>query len=125
AAVCLALSWPGWLPAWTWQVSPALLVIAVALAYDRTRSLGHALVERTLVSRGGSLVRRRSALSYDGIIGWNFQRSFFQRRAGLATLVATTAAGRQRIDVEDVPLAEALRVADEALPGLLTPFAVR
>ena len=119
---CLALSWAGWLPAWTWQASPVLLVIAVALAYDRARSLGHALVERTLVSRGGSLVRRRSALSYDGIIGWNLQRSFFQRRAGLATLVATTAAGRQRIDVQDVPLAEALRVADEALPGLLTPF---
>jgi putative membrane protein len=121
-AVCVALWWASWLPAWTWQVSPVLLVIAVALAYDRSRSLGHALVERTLVSRGGSLVRRRSALSYDGIIGWNVERSFFQRRAGLATLVATTAAGRQRIDVQDVPLAEALRVADEALPGLLTPF---
>jgi putative membrane protein len=125
AVACLVLSWAGWLPAWTWHVSPVLLVIAAALAYDRTRSLGHALVERTLVSRRGSLVRRRSALSCDGIIGWNLQRSFFQRRAGLATLVATTAAGRQRIDVQDVPLAEALRVADEALPGLLTPFASR
>jgi putative membrane protein len=103
-------------------VSPLLLVIAALLAYDRTRSLGHALVERTLVSRRGSLVRRRSALSCDGIIGWNLQRSFFQRRAGLATLVATTAAGRQRIDVQDVPLDEALRVANAALPGLLTPF---
>jgi putative membrane protein len=122
AVALFALSrWAG-LPAWTWHVSPVLVVIAALLAYDRTRSLGHALVERTLVSRRGSLVRRRSALSYDGIIGWNVQRSFFQRRAGLATLVATTAAGRQRIDVQDVPLDEALRVADAALPGLLTPF---
>lgn len=125
AAACLVLSWAGWLPSWTWRVSPVLLVIAAALAYDRARSLGHSLVEGTLVSGHGSLVRRRSALSCDGIIGWNLRRSFFQRRAGLATLVATTAAGRQRVDVQDVSLDEALRVADEALPGLLTPFAGR
>lgn len=121
-AVCLALSALGWLPSWTWRLSLVLLPIAALLAWDRARSLGHTLSERTLVSRRGSLVRRRSALSYDGIIGWNVHRSFFQRRAGLATLVATTAAGRQRIDVQDVPLDEALRVANEALPGLLTPF---
>jgi putative membrane protein len=119
----LALSRAGALPSWTWQTSLVLLPIAALLAYDRTRSLGHALAEGTLVSRRGTLVRRRSALSCDGIIGWNLRRSFFQRRAGLATLVATTAAGRQRIDVQDVPLDEALRLADEALPGLLTPFA--
>jgi putative membrane protein len=119
---CAILSWWGWLPDWTWRLSPVLLVIAAPLAYDRARSLGHALIENTLVSRRGSLVRRRSALSCEGIIGWNLERSFFQRRAGLATLVATTAAGRQRIDVQDGPLDEALRVADEALPGLLTPF---
>jgi putative membrane protein len=122
AVAFFAASRLDWLPAWTWQVSPVFLVVAALLAYDRTRSLGHALVEQTLVSRRGSLVRRRSALSCDGIIGWNIRRSFFQRRAGLATLVATTAAGRQRIDVQDVPLDEALRVADAALPGLLTPF---
>lgn len=121
-AAALVLAWLGALPSWSWRVSPVLLAVAVALAYDRARSLGHAVVERTLVSGGGTLVRRRSVLSCDGIIGWNLRRSFFQRRAGLATLVATTAAGRQRIDVQDVPLPEALRVADEALPGLLTPF---
>jgi putative membrane protein len=126
AAAAVVLSWLGVLPSWSWRAWPVLLavalVVAVALAYDRARSLGHAVVERTLVSRAGTLVRRRSALSCDGIIGWNLRRSFFQRRAGLATLVATTAAGRQRIDVQDVPLQEALRVADEALPGLLAPF---
>ncbi len=118
-----ALSRLAGLPSWTWQIAPALIVIAAGLAHDRARSLGHALVEGFLVSRRGSLVRRRSALSCNGIIGWNLRQSFFQRRAGLATLVATTAAGRQRIDVQDVPMAEALRVAGEALPGLLTPFA--
>ncbi|MFB9836969.1 PH domain-containing protein [Actinoallomurus acaciae] len=103
-----------------WRLSLVLLPIAAFLAWDRARSLGHALIEASLVSRRGSLVRRRSALACEGVIGWNLRRSFFQRRAGLATLVATTAAGRQRIDVQDVPLGEALRLADEALPGLLT-----
>jgi putative membrane protein len=121
-AATIVLSRLGALPSWAWHVSPVLLAVAVALGYDRARSLGHAVVERTLVSRSGTLVRRRSVLSCDGIIGWNLRSSFFQRRAGLTTLVATTAAGRQRIDVQDVPLPEALRVADEALPGLLTPF---
>jgi putative membrane protein len=112
-------------PPWTWRVSPALLAGAALLAYDRSRALGHALTEDTLVSRRGSLVRRRSALSRDGIIGWNLRRSFFQRRAGLTTLVATTAAGRQRVEVQDIPLRQALHLADEAIPGLLTPFLER
>jgi putative membrane protein len=67
-------------------------------------------------------VRRRSMLACDGIIGWNLRQSFFQRRAGLATLVATTAAGRQRYAVLDVPLDEAVRLADRALPDLLAPL---
>lgn len=99
-----------------------LLLAGLAVAEDRHRSLGHALVGRTLVTRRGSLVRRRCAIACDGIIGWNLERSFFQRRAGLATLVATTAAGRQRYEVQDVPLGEALRLADQALPGLLAQF---
>jgi putative membrane protein len=61
-------------------------------------------------------------LACDGIIGWNLRQSFFQRRAGLATLVATTAAGRQRYAVLDVPLDEAVRLADRALPDLLAPL---
>jgi putative membrane protein len=121
-AACAVLVRLGVLPAWTWRAALVLLPIAAFLAYDRARSLGHALIDDTLVSRRGSLVRRRSALACDGIIGWNINRSFFQRRAGLATLVATTAAGRQRIEVQDVEVPEALRVADEAVPGLLRPF---
>ena len=61
----------------------------------------------------------------EGIIGWNVERSFFQRRAGLATLTATTAAGHQHYDVHDVEIGEALRVAEELLPGLAEPFLER
>jgi putative membrane protein len=103
-------------------VALAAFPVAAALAADRCRSLGHTLVEGTLVTRWGSLVRRRCALATDGIIGWNLRQSFFQRRAGLLTLTATTAAGRQHYPVADVPAGDAVRLADGALPGLLTPF---
>jgi putative membrane protein len=121
-AVLAALSRLAPAPPWTWEVAGALLPVGLAVAYDRYRSLGHALAGGFLVARRGSLVRRRAVLACDGIIGWNLTRSFFQRRAGLATLVATTAAGRQRYAVQDVSLAEAVGLADRAVPGLLTPF---
>ena len=35
---------------------------------------------------------------------------------------ATTAAGRQRYEVQDVEVADALRIAEAAVPGLLAPF---
>jgi putative membrane protein len=114
----------GW-PAWVWQASVVLFPAALALAADRYRSLGHAVAGGRLVTRTGSIVRRRSVLSSGGIIGWNVERSFFQRRAGLATLTATTAAGHQHYDVQDVALAEALTVAQELLPGPLEPFLER
>jgi putative membrane protein len=118
AGACALFDWP----AWIWQAALALLPLALALAEDRYRSLGHAFAGRHLVARIGSLVRRRSIVAPDGIIGWNVEQSFFQRRAGLATLTATTAAGHQHYDVEDIALGEALRFAEEVRPGLLTPF---
>jgi putative membrane protein len=115
---CTAFDWP----AWPWQAAIALLPVALALALDRYRSLGHALAGGRLVARTGSLVRRRSVLAPEGIIGWNIERTLFQRRAGLATLTATTAAGHQHYDVADVELGEALRFAEDVRPGLLEPF---
>ena len=103
-------------PAW----SP--LPVAALLALDRTRSLGHALVEGHLVARSGSVVRRRRILEVDHVIGWNLRATLFQRRAGLTTLVATTAGGNQAVEVLDVPEPEAVRVAHEALPDLMAQF---
>jgi putative membrane protein len=121
--VCLIVaSVLGWVSAGVWIASLVLLPIGALLAFDRYHALGHAVVDGTLVGRGGSLVRRRSMLSTDGIIGWNLRRSFFQRRLGLVTLTATTAAGRQKIVIEDLEHGEALRVTEQSLPGLLTPF---
>jgi putative membrane protein len=118
AVVHWAISGPWWLPV----AALALLPVALLLAADRYRSLGHAVTGGRLVAGRGSLIRRRSAVAAEGIIGWNVGRSFFQRRAGLATLTATTAAGEQHYDVQDVEMGEALRIAEELLPGLAAPF---
>ncbi|MEV7808435.1 PH domain-containing protein [Microbispora sp. NPDC088329] len=123
AALLVLWRWAG-LPSWTWITTAALLPLTALLAADRYRSLGHALTSGYLVTRWGSFVRRRVALECDGVIGWNIERSFFQRRARLATLTATTAAGKQGYEVSDVNLGEALRLAAAATPGLLDPFLV-
>ena len=96
--------------------------VAGALAVDRARSLGHALQDGYLVARSGSLYRQREALAVDDIIGWTSRASWFQRRAGLTTLVATTAGGRQSVTVLDVPEADALALAGAAVPGLVEQF---
>ncbi len=105
---------------WLWVL--ALLPCALALAADRAGNLGHALVDGYLVTQYGSLLRRRCVLSTQGIIGWNVRSSYFQRQAGLVTLTATTAAGRQAYRVYDLPADDALRLAGTAVPGLLDEF---
>ena len=117
-ALWLAGAVPGWAP----LVGLVPVLLAVPLALDRYRNLGHALTPAFLVSRSGSLLRRRIVLSRAGVIGWNVRATVFQRRAGLVTLTATTAAGRQAYEVHDVPEAAALELADEAAQGLLREF---
>lgn len=113
----------GW-PAWPWITTLALMPFAVALAVDRFRTLGHGLTERYLITRWGSLRRETTVLQRSGIIGWKLRRSFFQRRAGLLTLTATTAAGHGAYYVTDVAEEDAVAFADRALPGLLAPMLV-
>jgi len=115
--VAVLLGEPSWLLA-----GLVTLPVAALLARDRVRSLGHALAAGHVVARSGSVVRRRRILEVDHVIGWNFQSTWFQRRAGLATLVATTAGGNQAVAVLDVPEDEAVRVAGAALPELIGQF---
>jgi len=109
-------------PVWPVLLTIPLPVLGVALGLDRYARLGHALTPAYVVIRWGSLRGRRDALQRTGIIGWNIRQSFFQRRAGLVSLTATTAAGQQSYEILDVPEATAIALADEAVPGLLTPF---
>lgn len=110
------------LPLWVPVLAALTLPVAAALAADRAAALGHALVDGHFVVRSGSLDRRREALELDGVIGWNLRSTWFQRRAGLTSLVATTAGGRQAVTAIDVPEADAVGVAAAATPDLLAPF---
>jgi putative membrane protein len=109
-------------PDWIGPVSLGLLALAALVGLDRYRSLGHELTARYVVSRSGSLRRRTVALQRTGIVGWAFRQSVFQRRAGLVTLEAVTAAGEGGYPVVDLAANDAVALADAATPGLLSGF---
>ncbi|HEX9064077.1 MAG TPA: PH domain-containing protein [Streptosporangiaceae bacterium] len=109
-------------PSWVWAGSFILVPAALLVAADRYRSLGHLLADGWLISRTGSLARRRTIISADAIIGWRVHQTWFQRRLGLMTLTATTAAGVQHYSVRDVPVADGLALARAATGDLLLPF---
>ncbi|MFI1911742.1 PH domain-containing protein [Nocardia sp. NPDC020380] len=113
------------IPVWSWVVVAIVAVVAAALAWDRYHGLGHAVIPATasgsawLVTRGGSLDRDRDCLEAPGVIGWTVRQTFFQRRAGLATVIAASAAGKKRYHVIDIPLAEAWPLIEAVTPGQL------
>ncbi|GAA4620862.1 PH domain-containing protein [Actinoallomurus vinaceus] len=102
-----------------------LLPAAVALAFTAYRALGHGLRGRYLVTRSGAFARSTVALKRADVIGWSITRSIFQRRAGLLTLGAATAAGEHCYKIRDVAVSDGLAFAEEAVPDLLTPFLQR
>ncbi|MCX4773312.1 Bacterial membrane flanked domain protein [Streptomyces sp. ADI92-24] len=101
------------------------LPAGVLLARDAYRGLGHALSGAYLVTRSGALRRSTAALERAGVIGWTVRQSYFQRRAGLLNITATTAAGAGAYTVYDADAAEGLDFASEAVQGLLEPFLER
>ncbi|MFJ8917569.1 PH domain-containing protein [Amycolatopsis sp. NPDC102389] len=122
AAALSGLAWIDFLPSWMWQVALGLVPFAALVGWDRYRNLGHAIVGRYLVSRSGSLARSTVAIRREGVTGIVVSRSFFQRRAGLITVTAPIAAGRGGYQVVDVGESAGLAMAEQAAPGLLTPF---
>ena len=103
-------------PTWVWPVWAVVTVCCALLAADRARSLGHRVDDGWLVARAGSLERRRNCIAAAGIIGWTVRQTLFQRRAGVATLIAATAAGVKRYEVIDVPAESAWSIAATASP---------
>ena len=112
------------LPIWGAVVPPIACWLGLLLGRDRYRGLGHRLVGEWIVLSTGSLVRRRSILNVHGVIGWRLRQTWFQRRRGLVTVTATTAAGKQRYSAQDMPMAEALAFIAAATPDLAAPFLV-
>jgi putative membrane protein len=122
AVVVVAAFTLGWLVPvldWIGPTSLVLLPVAVLIGLDRYRNLGHQLTARYLVTRHGSLQRRTVALQRQGVIGWTFRQSIFQRRSGLITLEAVTAAGQGGYQVLDLATADAAALAAATTPQLL------
>jgi putative membrane protein len=69
-------------------------VLGVPLGLGRYAALGHATGPRSFSVRSGWLVREQAVLQRPAVVGWQVQQTFFQRRAGLATVVACVGAGR-------------------------------
>ncbi|MGQ4616408.1 PH domain-containing protein [Nocardia sp. R7R-8] len=109
---------------WWWLLPGLTLPLALALAEDRYRGLGHAVLPRTtdnptwLITRTGSLDRDRHCLEAPGVIGWTVRQTFFQRRAGVATVIAATAAGKKHYAVLDLPADQAWQLIQAVTPGL-------
>jgi putative membrane protein len=123
AAAVPALLVAAGLPPWVLVLSALALLVGCALAVDRVRSLGHAVVAGHFVARSGSLLRSRDALAVDHVIGWNLRDTWFQRRAGLTTLAATTAGGSGKVEALDVPTGRAVEVAAQVTPEPVGQFA--
>lgn len=105
-------------PSWVWPVLAVVTVAGALLATDRSRSLGHRVGDGWLVTRAGSLQRHRDCVAAAGIVAWTVRQTVMQRRAGVATLVAATAAGDKRYELVDVPADTAWSIAATASPWL-------
>ncbi|WP_216639504.1 PH domain-containing protein [Brachybacterium sp. P6-10-X1] len=105
-AVIPALVLPSlwWIPALTAVV---LALVTAVLARDNSRGLGHRVTDRHVALRKGSLFRRTDVLGRDDVLGWILTRSPFQRRAGLGTVVATSAGGSGAFRLPDVDAEQA------------------
>nr|WP_246336883.1 PH domain-containing protein [Flexivirga oryzae] len=99
-----------------------VLAAGVALGWSRARWLGHAVTDRFLVTRAGSIALSTNVIERRGAVGVTVRRSFFQRRAGVATVGLATAAGTKEYPVLDVPQEQVAKLAAQILPGHVEQF---
>lgn len=119
--ILVAAGGPVWwwgAPSWILPAAAVPLLLTPVLARERYRALGHAVADGYLVSRSGIFPRGTDVLALTGVIGWVVHASFFQRRVGLVTLWATTAAGFGMVRIIDVPVATAYQLIGELTPAL-------
>lgn len=104
---------------WTVAAFWILSLIAAFIAY---RALGHAISGDYLVVRFGLLNRATVALKREATSTIVIRESLFQRRLGLQTVSAMTAAGYGGYDAPDLYREESLEFALDAAPGILDEF---
>jgi putative membrane protein len=99
---------------WVAVTGGVLAVLGVPLGLGRYAALGHAAGPRSLAVRSGWLLRAHTVLQRRAVIGWQVRQSPFQRRAGLATVLACVGAGSGGYAAVDLAADEAAEFAEAA-----------
>ncbi|MFG3442025.1 PH domain-containing protein [Nonomuraea sp. NPDC047897] len=126
-AVCLtalAAAVATGLPLW-WVLTVLALApagLGVPLGLDRYRSLGHGYDGARLSVRSGSLRRSQAVVERRAVVGWRIRQTWFQRRAGVYTLIAGVGAGEGGYHAVDVSAGQAGDFPAEVTPDWLAPF---
>ena len=95
----------------------ALAALGIPLALDRYAGLGNAVDDRAVSVRSGSLRRRQVVLLRRGVVGATVRQTWFQRRAGLATVTVATGAGSGGYEAIDIGAADAVRLLRDVDPA--------
>lgn len=122
AALVLYPALSGAVPIWVlWAVLGVLPIslLGGAIAYQ---SLGHAISGDYLVVRAGLTSRSTSALRRDAVSTIALRQSVLQKRLGLCSVSAMTAAGWGAYEALDINTEEGVGFAREAAPGLIDEF---
>jgi putative membrane protein len=107
---------------WLLAVGIALTLLGVPLGLGRYAALGHAAGDRSFTVRSGWLVREQAVLERRAVVGWQVRQSFFQRRAGLATVIACVGAGRGGYAAVDMAAGEVADFTAAASEGWAATF---
>ncbi|MEV0620696.1 PH domain-containing protein [Nonomuraea sp. NPDC050404] len=99
-----------------------LAAVGVPLGLDRYASLGHGYDGARLAVRSGSLRRAQAVVERRAVVGWRLRQTWFQRRAGVLTLIAGVGAGQGGYSAIDVSEAQGVDFAAEVTPEWLAPF---
>ena len=107
---------------WGSLAALAATALAVPLARDRYRQLGHAFDGRRLALREGTIRRRRSELDPGAAVSFELRTSPGQRRAGLATLTVHLGQGAGSRRALDLGEAQASSLLRDVRPELFAPI---
>lgn len=99
-------------------------LLALAGAVIAYRALGHTITGRYLVVRSGLMNRATYALHRSAVSTIVVKESIFQRRLGVRTVSAMSAAGYGIYEAPDVAARDSLSLAVQAAPGVLDEFII-
>lgn len=128
AVLALMIAWPVWTgvaPVWLLWIVLGVWVLGLAGAVAAYMALGHAIRGNYVVMSSGMMSRNTSALRRNAVSTIAVRQSVLQRRLGLATVSAMTAAGWFTYEAPDMAADQAFGFALETAPGLFDPFVVR